>query len=126
MIYLGCRCMKMLHKHVNGFTEPLNGNSFYRCVACMQGKPSKLARGPPTHIKHKHKRTRSKKYKSPLTPQGHTSEDDLIDNIYIPNVLPGQHFHMDFGFIRGSTYTLKQENDHTVTNKDEYNSILLL
>ena len=34
---------------------------------------------------------------------------------------PGQHFHMDFGFVRGSDYTIKSE-DKTITSIDGYNS----
>ena len=125
MIHPGTRCMCMLHKHVDGIDEPLNGNTFYRCAACMQGKPRKNARGPPTHVKHKRKRTRTKKHKPQPEPQENTS-DDTLDDIFLPNALPGQHFHMDFGFVRGSTYTLKQENGPTITSKDGYNSYLII
>ena len=38
----------------------------------------------------------------------------------------GQHFHMDFGFVRGSTYNVKQENELTLTSIDGYNSYLII
>ena len=33
---------------------------------------------------------------------------------------------MDFGFIRGSQYTIKTEEGPTITSKDGYNSYLLI
>ena len=55
-----------------------------------------------------------------------TKEVNEIDNIFLQKGLPGQHFHMDFGFVRVSKYTLKQENGPTITSKDGYNSCLLI
>ena len=33
---------------------------------------------------------------------------------------------MDFGFVRGSSYTIKQEDGPTITSKEGYNSYLLI
>ena len=33
---------------------------------------------------------------------------------------------MDFGFVQGSTYTIKQEDGPTITSKDGYNSYLVI
>ena len=33
---------------------------------------------------------------------------------------------MDFGFVRGSNYTVKDEHGPTITSKDGYNSYLLV
>ena len=33
---------------------------------------------------------------------------------------------MDFGFVRGSQYSIKNENGSTITSKDGYNSYLLV
>ncbi len=38
----------------------------------------------------------------------------------------GQHFHMDFGFVRGSGYSIKQENKPTVTSIDGFSSYLII
>ena len=38
----------------------------------------------------------------------------------------GQHFHMDFGFMRGSKYNVKQTNGPTLAIIDGYNSYLIL
>ena len=125
LIHPGEEYMRTIYKHVDGIDEPLVGNSFYSCAACMHGKPRKSNRGPPCHEKHKRKTRRTAKHKQgkpnlDLQPQ---LEDD---DIYIPNSTPGQHFHMDFGFVRGSKYSIKQENNPTITSKDGYNSYLIV
>ena len=125
LLHPGVRCMCGIHKHVIGIDEPLTGNSFYRCAACMQGKPKKSARGPSVSLKHKGKHTRTRKHKTPHIIDNENPPDE-IDDIFIPDALPGQHFHMDFGFVRGSTYTIKQEDGPTITSKDGYNSYLLI
>ena len=38
----------------------------------------------------------------------------------------GQHFHMDFGFVRGSEYRVKQEHGPTLTSIDGFNSYLII
>ena len=91
----------------------------------MQGKPKKSARGPSVSLKHKGKHTRTRKHKTPHIIDNENPPDE-IDDIFISDALPGQHFHMDFGFVRGSTYTIKQEDGPTITSKDGYNSYLLI
>lgn len=117
--------MCSIHKHVNGIDEPLNGNCFYRRAACVQGKPRKQARGPSHSSVHRRKRTNKK---TPRILKDKSSWDHLhpIDDIHMPDALPGQYFHIDFGFVRGSNYTIKQENGPTITSKDGYNSYFLV
>ena len=38
----------------------------------------------------------------------------------------GQHFHVDFEFVRGSGYKLKMENAPTVTSIDGFNLYLVI
>ena len=38
---------------------------------------------------------------------------------------PGQHLHMDFGFVRGSEYRIKSKEGPTVTSHDGKNSYLI-
>ena len=38
----------------------------------------------------------------------------------------GQHFHMDFNFVRGSGYRLNTYDNKTVTSIDGYNSYLII
>ena len=125
LIHPGERCMETIHKHVDGIDEPLHGNCFYRCAACMHGKPRKNKRGVPTHLKHKRKKFKSSKHK-PHPSSDVDSDCPSSDILYLPDASPGQHFHMDFGFVRGSQYTIKQEDGPTITSKDGYNSYLLV
>ena len=30
--------------------------------------------------------------------------DEYVDDLHLPDALPGQHFHVDFGFIQGSDF----------------------
>ena len=76
-------------------------------------------------LEYKGKHTCTRKHKTPHINDNENPPDE-IDDIFIPDALPGQHFHMDFGFVRGSTYTIKQEDGPTITSKDGYNSYLLI
>ena len=97
--------MHEIHKHGEGINGPLKGNCFYRCAACMQSNPKKMNRGPSESQKHKRSRTK-KKFKNTQNLQPDSPSDDIddLDDIYIKNATPGQFFHMDFGFVRGSNY----------------------
>ena len=39
---------------------------------------------------------------------------------------PGQHFHMDYGFIHGSGFAVKDKEQQTLTSLDGFNSYLLI
>ena len=30
--------------------------------------------------------------------------EEILDDLHLPEALPGQHFHIDFGFVQGSEY----------------------
>ena len=122
LIHPGERCMTEIHKHVDGIDMPLKGNCFYRCAACLQGKPKKKNRGPSSSLKHARKRNKQARNIPSPPPEPINDNDDII----IKNAIPGQYFHMDFGFVRGSKYTIKQETGHTITSKDGYNSYLVI
>lgn len=124
LIHPGKQCMRTIHKHVDGIDESLVGNCFYSCAACMHGKPRKSNRYPPCHEKHNRKKYRTNKHKIP--PSSCQPDVTVEDDLHIPNSSPGQHFHMDFGFVRGSKYTIKQDDNPTVTSKDGYNSYLII
>ena len=89
--------MCSIHNYVQGIDEQLTCNTFYKYAACLQGKPAKSPRGPQTSLKHKGKKYKTNKHKEKSTPP--TNANDHIDDIFIPNSNPGQHFHMDFGFV---------------------------
>lgn len=52
--------------------------------------------------------------------------DDIVDDVFIPDALPGQHFHADFGFVRGSEFKLTTSEGKTVTLVDGKNSYCLI
>ena len=47
---------------------------------------------------------------------------DQPSNTEFDTHVSGQHFHNDFGFVRGSGYRLKIDDNKTVTSIDGYNS----
>ena len=85
-----------LHQHAEGAPK-LRDNAFYRCPSCMTRK---LCIKQPVG-KQKRKNTKQQHIQnSPSTP----IYEEPFDDVYLPNTLPGQHFHMDFGFVRGSEF----------------------
>ena len=54
--------------------------------------------------------------------------NDLVDDVYLPEALPGQHFHLDFGFVRGSEFKMetKKGKGPTITSIDGKNSYCLI
>ena len=109
--HAGTSALAELHKHVNG-VPLLRGNTFYRCPSCMSGKLStKRAIGKKTKVKSSSSAT------EPPPP-----DDDLT----MPIASPGQHFHMDFGFVRGSDYSKKTKKGSTITSIDGKNSYLAI
>ena len=50
----------------------------------------------------------------------------FLDDIHLPHANPGQHFHIDFGFVRGSGYDAVNNEGRTVTSVDGKNSYLLI
>ena len=52
--------------------------------------------------------------------------DTWLDDLHLPDAAPGQHFHVDFGFVRGSEFSLKLENGKTITSIDGKNAYLLI
>lgn len=114
--------MKYIHKHVICIDKPLKHNPFKKYGSCM---PIKMSKAP---------HSRTAKYKTckttPLadTPSPPIDEDDtqFMDDPDMTQGVAGQHFHMDFGFVGGSSYSLKQEDMSTVTSIDGYNSYLII
>jgi hypothetical protein len=114
----GLSTMQNIHKHAKGITA-LKGNSFYRCPSCMSGK---LCTKVPIGKKNRNNKLGASITTTPST----TLQDKTNDNIHIPESLPGQHFHMDFGFVRGAEYSMKTEDGKTVTSLDGKKAYLLI
>ena len=89
----GSKTMESIHQHANGVPQ-LKGNPFYRCPACMSGK---LCIKRPIG-----KSTAKDKLGATKTIKQSTNNKSTTDELYLPTATPGQHFHMDFGFVRGS------------------------
>jgi hypothetical protein len=116
----GHRTMSILHKHVDD-VPILQGNAFYKCASCIQAKCKHRS------IQHHPQQHTSMKWwddnwKSPDV-QTHTT---LTNNNSEIEILPGQHFHMDFGFMNGSGFQNKDHEGRTITCIDGYRSYLLI
>ena len=110
---------KIIHKHVRGIEKPIKFNLFNKCPTCI---PNKMTKQP-------HKRTNKQKnrirFKEATQPPSKDNQSPEFDTDVIKGE-PGQHFHMDFGFVRGTGYKIKSEKQSTITNIDGFNSYLLI
>ena len=43
---------------------------------------------------------------------------EYVDNIHLPTASPGQHFHMDFGFVCGKEFVETNRKGQTITSID--------
>lgn len=86
--------MDTIHNHVKGIDRPLRRNPFYNCASCIPNKISKRGIGK------KHNRGRRNKNMT-------DNHNIYVDNDNKIEGEPGKHFHMDFGFVRGSKYRIK-------------------
>jgi deoxyuridine 5'-triphosphate nucleotidohydrolase len=95
----GERIMQEVHKHVTGVPK-LKRNKFYSCSACISAKFRKQHIGK--------KRTLVK-----------VPTDTKPCEV-------GQHLHADFGFVRGSDWSKKDNDGKLVTSMDGYRSYCLV
>ena len=110
--HAGTSTLESLHHHVDGVPQ-LKGNAFYRCPSCMTGK---LATKQPI----------GRKKKAQSKPKDDDAPDEFEDDLYLADAEPGQHFAMDFGFVRGSDYNYKTKEGKTVTSIDGKNAYLAI
>ena len=96
----GEKVMSLIHKHVLG-VPTLRKHDFHRCEACMAAKMKKVPIGKS-----------SKVVRQPISEE-------------MPSE-PGQHLHMDFGFVRGSDWAEKDDDGKLITSIDKYRSYLLI
>ena len=113
----GRQAMSQLHQHVKGIS-PLKGNTFWRCPSCM---PMKIAIKKPITTTSKRKPTPSSNCTATIS-----EEIELQDTLHMPDALPGQHFHMDFGFVRGKEFSSRDKEGKIMTSIDGYKSYLLI
>ena len=60
------------------------------------------------------------------TTQAKAAIDEWLDELHLPDAEPGQHFHADFGFVRGSEFSMETDEGKTITSVDGKNSYLLV
>ena len=88
---------QMISKTAEGVPNLNDGrNAFFKCNSCMRAKMERVS-----------------KLKNNDTRDSHTYG-------------PGQMFHMDFGFVRGSEFKEKEEDGRIVTSRDGYNAYLII
>ena len=110
-----------IHKHVLGIDRPLKRNPLYKCGSCLPNKISKAS-----HKRKTKYRRKTKNLEPILAPHTIAIHDPANQDDGIAQSVARQHFHMDFGFVRGSKYSVKQENAPTITSVDGYNSYLII
>ena len=125
----GSSVLECLHKHAKGVPS-LQGNSFWKCPSCMSGKlcvkqPTKRKSGLGTKVSNTEKSPTATPLDG-LPPEAEEELDAWLDELHLPDAEPGQHFHADFGFARGSEFSLKLENGKTITSIDGKNAYLLV
>ena len=96
--------------HDNTIGVPvLRSNSFHVCGSCLRSKfHSRSIKRQPTTIP---------------TKQTHTNIKTPIEK---QQTFIGQHFHMDYGFVRGFDWNRKDNDGKLVTSVDKFRSYLII
>ena len=105
LAHAGQNCMRKIHKHVIGIDKPIKHNPLYKCGSCLPAKMSKTPHKRTTKYKNKRQNnttTKIEKTDSPALDDPCNNDDEEV-----PTGVAGQHFHMDFGFVWGSEYSIK-------------------
>ena len=135
--HCGAWALENAHKHCIGVPK-LRGNSFYKCPSCMAGKLCtkrsnyKRNRNLGTIINHSSSTVQAATDLDTAidlrdtTIVDNPTQDDYLDELHLPDANPGQHFHLDFGFVRGSEYEFVTDEGKRLTSIDGKNAYLLL
>jgi hypothetical protein len=115
----GQKTMYELHKHLDGIPK-LKQHPMFKCATCLQTKATK--------------RALTAKAVTDALQQGQLASDTppVGDNDMPPSndsttgCKPGERFHMDMGFVRGTQFSYKDEDGWLVTSLDGYNSYLIV
>jgi hypothetical protein len=123
-----------LYKHLDDCPR-VTKHAFWKCPTCMQEKakepsfPSaagqrKLIKMPPIslHTLPLHCQTIEVTNKDDTK----SPQETKLQNPEVDDLQPGQTFHMDFGFMRGSGFSEKDEDGRIITNLDGMNSYLII
>jgi hypothetical protein len=107
----GQRCLSVVHHDVDNQPK-LQMHSFFKCLACM------MATGDSRD-------TTNTDHSAPVA----AFDDwfnDMLDANQLENCVPGQHFQVNFGFMKGSGYCKKDEEGRTITTIDGFHSYFLI
>ena len=88
----GNSIMDVIHKHFKGIDRPLQRNLFYKCSTCL-----------PNWMRKRSIKKKTKGKSKQCTKRKTSCETSLI--IDVDDTVSGeagQHFHMDFDFVKGS------------------------
>ena len=94
------RTVEQMYRYATGVPK-LKANPLYKCATCLACKTKKTSHSPTKSVKIK-----------PPQPEEHFK--------------PGQHLHMDFGFVRGSDWSSKSADDKLITSIDGFRSYLIV
>jgi transposase InsO family protein len=103
----GERVMSIVHLHIDQI-PPLRGTAFYKCSSCAHAI---LPRRHHTSSSATHKPA----HETPIMP---TADPDTTQC--------GQHFSIDFGFMKGSGYSTTDKDGYTITSIDGYRAYLII
>jgi hypothetical protein len=115
LAHCGQDTLLKMHNHAKGIPKLSGRNAFYKCPSCMTGKITKT---PYKRDKQKYRSNHRKARPKQPNQQNIIKNNPEQDDIFMPHALPGQHFHMDFGFVRGGNYNIKTEQGKTITSVD--------
>lgn len=109
LAHVGSKTLRDLHRHAKGVPK-LKGNPFYKCASCMQHK---LSTKQPFQTTNNSLGTCTI-IEGPGPPQPSNASEDTSTT---PSDAPGQHFALDWGFMRGSSWSDKKD-DKLITSID--------
>lgn len=101
----GTRVMSIAHLHIDDLPH-LKPHEFYKCATCTHAK-----------CKNRSSMTDNTHHHSSNTETPSTQHSDIEC---------GQHFNIDFGFMRGSSFQNKDDSGRTITSIDGYRSYCLI
>lgn len=107
----GTSVMTSIHKHVVGIPK-LSVPPLFRCDTCLRTKATKRAALV-------NMQTTRGNILSETPPQA-------IEPIATTTAVPGAHFHMDMGFVRGTGYSTTTTEGKLITSLDGYNSYVII
>ncbi len=127
----GKSILSIVHIHVDG-TPKLVKPHLYKCRTCMMVNATKRA------ITAKHIGSHKSTTQHPISlsrptlltsPAPSISPSISQDKLHLPVMpwepRPGENFHIDMGFVRGTKYSHKDEDGRLITSLDGFNSYLL-